>query len=217
MKGNPKFIHESYSNAGEGLVIVKDNIVHMSNYIQPDGSILLDEWVELANKFSCGLAKVNHNARVNFIRPDGTKLSRNGWWNGEDFKNGFAVVYSSWNRANHIRPDGTLVCNEWWREAYDFQCGLAMVTSLVGLVNHIRPDGSLLSDMWWAGATSFKDGVSLVKRMSDGRMNHIRTDGTLVSDEWWTRARQFSSGTAAVLTDSLKWITIGKDGKGLGI
>lgn len=177
MKGNPKLPHESYSNAGEGLVIVKDDMEHRMNYIRPDGSILLDEWVDVANPFSCGLAKVNHNARVNFIRPDGTKLSRNGWWSGQDFKNGFAVVYSSWNMANHIRPDGTLVSDKWWYDACDFDKGLAIVMRMSDcLVNHIRPDGSLLSSEWWRSTTSFSRGYADV-RTKDGVRKLIDTEG----------------------------------------
>ena len=65
------------------------------NYFYLEKIILFpNQWFDNANGFNEGFAAVELNGKWNFIRPDGTYLTPNAWYDSvdDDFDSGIAYV-----------------------------------------------------------------------------------------------------------------------------
>lgn len=136
---------------------------------------------------------------LNFIKPDGTLLSKEWFKYIEDFKDGFALVIKN-KRYNFIKPDGTFLSTNWFKKAKSFRGGFAAVQISRNHWNFIKPDGSLLSNHKFKTVNNFSEGFAAVE-VSKGKWTFIKSDGTLLYKDieyWLEDAHDFREGLAAV-------------------
>ena len=97
------------------------------NYIDLEGNILLENWVETANNFQDSRALVSRNGKYFFIDENGKSII-GSFEEARDFSDGLAAVR---NKAfwGYINKDGKVVINFQFDDADMFSCGLAAVVN----------------------------------------------------------------------------------------
>ena len=79
----------------------------------------------------------------NFLKPDGTLLSKEWFECANDFREGFARVLRADGCYNFLKPDGSFLSEEWFWNAWDFRKGFAKVQREDGLWYKLATDGTL--------------------------------------------------------------------------
>ena len=133
----------------EGFAIVlksKKDKKPLFNFINAEGRLLLDEWVDDAHLFKNGLARIKRNGKYNFINTKGQFLLDKwvDWasWYVDD--EGFAKIQLN-GKFNFINAEGRLLLGEWVDGKRDFHNGYAQV-KINGKWKRIDKKGKLLSD-----------------------------------------------------------------------
>ena len=179
------------------------------NFINHEGQLLFQQWLDSVGTFNEGFARVNLNYRHNFINIEGKLLSEHGFDDTYDFHEGFAIVriHDKWN---FINTKGQLLLSKQWFDAVgDFHEGFATV-QLNGKCNFINTEGQIAFNQWFDNVCDFSEGFARVE-LND-KVNFINTEGRLLSKQWFDTALSFSEGFASVQLNG-KWNFINHEGQ----
>ena len=96
------------------------------NYINTEGKLLTEKWLDDAWSFFEGFACVKKDGKYNFINTEGKLLTEEWWDDASDFNEGFACVKKG-GKYNYINREGKLLTETWWDYAYNFNEDYAKV------------------------------------------------------------------------------------------
>ena len=98
--GDHWFIHAK--NFSEGFASVRRVEDQKENYLKPDGTFLLDEWVDSTDDFHCGYGVTINDYKANFVGRDGQFLLDEWAYRVTPFDNGMAFVYPNNPNAYYV-------------------------------------------------------------------------------------------------------------------
>lgn len=187
------------------------------NFLNKDGTFLLDVWPDRCLSFKEGVAVIKRGNKFTYIKTDGTYLTDMWFDNAESLHEGFGAVKNN-GKWNFIKKDGTLLWNgKPFSEVRRFNEGHAVVKNDEGYYNFINSDCTFVWDGPWFENVSpqFMFGFACVRRREDHKWNFLKENGEILKpDTWFNKVFDFDKiGCGIVRNENRQYNFIDKNGK----
>ena len=158
------------------------------NYLKPDGSLLVDEWLYDGTSFINGFARVYDKSHIkeNYMKPDGELLSDDWFEHTSTFIGNVAVVvlngkYTVIDRNGKVLFDSSVRIENKLNSAE--YCIVTKSESEVNIIN--KKTAKIISDTWFKDCVMFDERTQMFVIMNDdNKFNFMKTDGTLLLDDF---------------------------------
>jgi hypothetical protein len=155
------------------------------NFVNLDGKLISDIWLDDVKDFKDGLALVNRKNKYNFITTDGNFFLDHWYDQLSEFNDGYALIKFGIQDYNFMNREKGLLSPKNFEYATKFNNGYAHVEVEGKGMNCINTKGQFISKQWFKFISGcFCQGVAYVVNFDD-KANCIDTNGNIVLNQWY--------------------------------